>query len=80
MRTAKLHDIEVTTGMPINTSNLILHFFDDEIINNANQLGVSLGNNGKEIAKSFNDILYLEAERALEMIRNLADVKPLNDS
>jgi hypothetical protein len=27
MRTAKLRDIEVTTGMSVNTSNSILHFF-----------------------------------------------------
>ena len=46
---------------------------------NANQLGVSLGSNGSEITKSVNDILDLEAERALEMIRNLAAVKPMND-
>lgn len=26
MRAAKLHDIEVTTGMLVNTSNSILHF------------------------------------------------------
>ena len=80
MREAKLHDVEVTTGMSVNTSNSILHFSNDEIINNANQLGVSLGSNDSEISNSVNDILDLEAERALEMIRNLAAVKPMNDS
>ena len=80
MRTAKLRDIEVTTGMSVNTSNSILHFSNDEIIHNANQLGVSLGSNGSEVAKSVNDILDLKAERALEMIRHLAVVKHMNDS
>ena len=80
MWAAKLCDIEVTTGMSVNTSNSILHFFNDEIIHNANQLGLSLGTNGSEISKSVNDILDLEAEHALEMIRNLAAVKPMNDS
>mgnify|MGYP000846212576 CR=1 FL=1 len=80
MRAAKLRDIEVTTGMSVNTSNSILHFFNAEIVHNANQLGVSLGSNGSELSRSVNDILDLEAERALEMIQNLAAVKPMNDS
>ncbi|XP_044400833.1 uncharacterized protein [Triticum aestivum] len=80
MQATKLHDIEVSTGMSVNTSNSILHFSNDEIVHNANQLGVSLGSNGSEITKSVNDILDLEAERALEMIRNIAAVKPMNDS
>ena len=80
MRATKLHDLEVTTGMSVNTSNSILHFSNDEIIHNANQLGVSLGSNDSEISKSVNDILDLEAERVLELIRNLAVVKPMNDS
>ena len=66
--------------MSVNTSNSILHFSNDEIIHNANQLGVSLGSNDSAISKSVNDILDLEAERALELIRNLAVVKPMNDS
>ena len=66
--------------MSFNTSNSILHFSNDEIINNANQLGISLGSNDSEISTSVNDMLDLEAERALEMIRNLAAVKPMNDS
>ena len=80
MRAAKLHDIEITTGMSDNTSNSILHFSNDEIINNANQLGISLGSNDSEISLSVNDMLDLEAERALEMIHNLEAVKPMNDS
>ena len=66
--------------MSVNTSNSILHFSNDEIIHNANQLGVSLGSNDFEVSKSVNDLLDLEAECALEMIRNLAVVKPMNDS
>ena len=58
----------------------LLHFSNNEIIHNANQLGVSLGSNDFEVSKSVNDLLDLEAERALEMIRNLAAVKPMNDS
>ena len=55
----------------------ILHFLNDEIVENANQLGVSLGSNDTEISNSVNDLLDLEAERALEMIRNIATVKPM---
>ena len=80
MRAAKLRDVEVTTGMSVNTSNSILHFSNDEILDNANQLGVSLGSNETEITNSINDLLDLEAERALEMIRNIAAVKPMCDS
>ena len=32
MRAAKLHDIEVTTGMSVIMSNSILHFSNDEIV------------------------------------------------
>ena len=77
---AKLRDLEVTTGMSVNTSNSILHFSNIEIIHNANQLGVSLGSNDNEISHSVNDILDLEADRALDMIHNLAAIKPMNDS
>jgi hypothetical protein len=80
MRAAKLRDIEVTTGMSVNVSNSILHFSNEEIIHNANQLGVSLGSNDSEISNSVNDLLDLEAVRALETIRNLAAVKPMNDA
>ena len=39
-----------------------------------------MGSNDIEVSKSVNDLLDLEAERALEMIRNLAAVKSMNDS
>ena len=68
MRAAKLRDVEISTGMSVNKSNSILHFINDEIVHNTNQLGVSLGSNDSEITKSVNGVLDLEAERALEMI------------
>ena len=80
MRAAKLRDVEISTGMFVINSNSILHFTNDEIVHNANQLGVSLGNNDIEISRSVNDILDLEAERALELIRHIAAVKPMNES
>ena len=80
LRAAKLQDVETTTGMSVIKSNSILHFTDNEIIHNANQLGISLGNNDLQIAKSVNDIPDLEAERAVDMIRHIAAVKPMNDS
>ena len=80
MRAAKLHDAAISTGMSVNISNSLLHFSNEEIINNANQLGVSLGATDSEISNSVNDLLDLEAERALETIRNLAVVKPMNDN
>lgn len=80
MKAAKLRDIKATTGMSINTSCSILHFSEPKIINNASNLGISFGSNGKEIAKSVNDLLDLEADRALELIRNIAAVKPMNES
>ena len=80
VRAAKLPDVQVTTGMSVNTSNTILHFSNDEIVDKANQLGISLGSNEGEVSNSVNNLLDLEAERALELIRNLAAVKPMNDS
>ena len=44
MRVAKLRDMEATTGMSVNISNSILHFNNDEIIHNANELGVHYRN------------------------------------
>ena len=46
----------------------------------ANDLGISLGSNETEVVKSINDILDLEAERASEIIRNLASIKPMSDN
>lgn len=80
MRTAKIRDIETSTGMSIDTSCSILHFSEDDIILNANELGVSLGSNAKEISKSVNDLLDLEAERVIETVRKIAVVEPMNDS
>ena len=79
MRAAKLQEAALSSGMSVNLSNSLLHFSNEDIINNANQLGVSLGATDSEITNSVNDILDLEAERALETIRNLAAVKPMND-
>ena len=45
----------------------------------AHTLGVALGSNEKEVVKSINDLLDLEAEQASEIIRNLAAVKPMNE-
>lgn len=79
-RAAKLRGIEATTVMSVNLSNSIMHFSTDEIIHNANQVGISLGNNNAEISNSVNDLLDLEADRALETIRNLAAVRPMTDA
>ena len=66
--------------MSVNTSNTILHFSNEEIVDKANQLEISLGSNEGEVSNSVSDLLDLEAERALELFRNLAAVKPMNDS
>ena len=57
-----------------------MHITENEIVDKANELGISLGSNEKEVAKSVNDLLDLEAERASEIIRNLASLKPMNDN
>ena len=80
MRAAKLRDVEATTSMSVNTSASILHFSDSEIIQNASDIGISIGTSGKQLAKSINDILDLEADRAIEFIQTLAAVKPMNES
>ena len=79
MRATKLQEAAISSGMSVNLSNSLLHFSNEDIINNANQLGVSLGATDSEITNSVNDLLDLEAERALEAIRNLAALKPMND-
>ena len=78
-RAAMLRDVEATTGMSFDRSCSIMHFSEHEIIDKANNLGITLGSNEKEVAKSVNDLLDLEAEQASEIIRNLASVKPMND-
>ena len=79
MRAAKFQEAALSSGMSVNLSNSLLHFSNEEIINNANQLGVSLGARDSVITNSVNDLLDLEAARVLETIRNLAAVKPMND-
>ena len=79
MRAAKLRDVEATTGMSVNKSSSILHFLEHDILDKGNNIGVSLGSNTKQVAKSINDLLDLEAERASDIIRNLAAVKPMNN-
>ena len=66
--------------MSVNTSCSILHFSEHEITSDATNLGVSLGSNGKEIAKSVNELLDLEAERASEIIRNIVAMRPVNEA
>ena len=80
MRAAKLRDIESQTGMSVNKQCSILHFSEHGIISRAYDIGVSLGSNGKEIVKSVNDILDLEAERASKLICALVAVKPMSDA
>ena len=74
-----LRDVEVAIGMSFDKSCSIMHFTEHEIIDKANDLGITLGSNEKEVVKSVNDLLDLEAERASEIIRNLASVKPMSD-
>ena len=78
-RVAMLRDVETATCMSFDKSCSIMHFTEHEIIDKANDLGITLGSNEKEVAKSVNDLLDLEAERASEIIRNLASVKPMSD-
>lgn len=79
MRAAKLRDVEASTGMSMNTSNSILHFSEHDIIDKASNLGISLGSTPKEIVKSVNELLDLETDRALDIVQNLAAVKPMDD-
>ena len=74
-----LRDVEATTGMSFDKSCSIMHFTEHEIIDMANDLVVTLGSNEKEIAKSVNDLLNLEAERASKIIQNLVSIKPMNN-
>ena len=52
-----LRDVEATTSMSFDKSRSIMHFTEHEIIDKANDLGISLGSNEKEVAKSVNDLL-----------------------
>ena len=80
MRAAKLRDIKVHTGMSVNASCSILHFSEHQIIDKASNLGISLGSNDKENAKSINDLLGLETDRAVELIRHLATLTLMNEA
>ena len=66
--------------MSFNKSCSLLHFSKNEIIDKAHNLGVSLRSNEKEIAKSVNDLLDLEVERASKIIRNTVAIKPMSDA
>ena len=66
--------------MSVNTSCSILHFLKHDITDKANNLGISLGSNDKETTKSINDILDLEKDRVVDLIRHLAAVKPMNEA
>lgn len=79
MRAARMKDVKNSTGMSINTEHSILHFSPQDIIDNATSVGVILGSNSKEISKSINDLLDLEVDRALDIIRTIAAIKPMND-
>ena len=43
-------------------------------------IGVSLGTNRWEIVRFVNDLLDLEADRAMQMLRNIAVVKPIKET
>ena len=59
-----------------NTSCYILHFSENDIVNSVIKWEVLLGYNGEEVAKSVNDFLDIEADKAMEMLRNSAALKP----
>lgn len=46
----------------------------------ADRLGVLLGANSREIATSINELLDLEADRAMDMLINIAAVKPKEEN
>lgn len=59
LREAKLHDIETSIGMHFNKNFLALSFNEYDILEKASQLGVSLGNNEKEVASSVASCLIM---------------------
>ena len=79
-RAAMLRHAETTAGTSFDISCSILHFSEKLLVDKANDLGISLGSNETEVVKSVNDLLDLEAERASEIIRNLASIQPMNDN
>lgn len=66
--------------MSVNTSFSVLHFSENDIVDRADKLGVSLGDNGREVAISINELLDLEADRAMNMLKNIAAIKPMEES
>lgn len=75
-----MRDVESATGMSFSINDSILHFSPHDIIDKATSIRVTLGSTGREISKSINDLLDLEVDRALDLVRNLATVKPMQDS
>jgi hypothetical protein len=80
MRVAKIRDIESSTGLSVNTSFPVLHFSEHDIVDKADKLGVSVGENSREVATSINELLDLEEDRATSMLKNIAAVKPMEES
>ena len=68
-----------TCALPIYTEHSILHFTPQEILDKATAVGVTLGETSQQVSKSINDLLDLEVDRALDIIRNLAAVRPMTD-
>ena len=57
-----------------------MHFSENDIMHRADSLGISLGSSNSEVATSINDLLDLEADRALNMLKTIAAVKPMKES
>jgi hypothetical protein len=79
MRAANLSDIEASTGMTVNTHFSILSFLEEEIIDKASRFGVSMGNNGHEVAMSVNELLDSETDRAMVMLKKTMASTPTED-
>ena len=80
MRMAKIRDIESSAGLSLNTNISVLHFSEHDIMHRADKLGISLGVNDREVATSINELLDLEMDRAIVMLKNIAVVKPMKES
>ena len=80
MRLAKIRDTKSSTGPSLNTSCSVLHFSENDIMHKADNLGISLGNNNREVVTSINELLDLETDRAMVMLKNIAAIKPMKES
>ena len=80
MQMAKIRDTEASTGLSLNTNIFVLHFSENDIMHRADKLGISLGDNNREVVTSINELLDLETDRAMVMLKNLAAVKPKQES